>query len=95
MAVEDAAALGILLSDLLPGHSVENRLLLWNEREKGVRKFYSGALPDMSPHGYSDPWNDFFHRYNILEEAEKALRYRYNNGRLPKGAVNFFGTPTD
>ena len=113
MAIEDAAALEILLSNMEPADSVETRLNIWNqmrlprcaatqflsnriyketeERDEGVRQWYTGPLPEPDISGWSDPWNDLFYRYDVCKEAEKAVKYKNAKDGLPDGAVEIFG----
>jgi hypothetical protein len=41
-----------------------------------ARKYYSGALPPPGSKTFSQPFSDFFHQYDIFEEAKKVLHIR-------------------
>lgn len=45
-----------------------------------ARKYYDGPLPPPSAKTFSQPFSDFFFRYDIFQEAKKVLQPEYRDG---------------
>lgn len=77
MAIEDAAALEVLLSDLAPGDTVEDRLKLWNQLR----------LPRCSATQFlSNRW------YKDVEERDAGMKKWYQ-GPLPGKDASTWSDP--
>lgn len=44
-----------------------------------ARKYYDGPLPPPSAKTFSQPFSDFFFRYDIFQEAKKVLQPEYRD----------------
>jgi salicylate hydroxylase len=63
------------------------------EKEREMRQFYKGELVDwpMGCTSWSPPLREFFYNYNILPEAEKAVKAEIEGKTLDEAGVKWFG----
>lgn len=61
--------------------------------EESIRKYYKGPILKAGDgvRSWSHPVREFFFRYNVFDEARKALRYKDTPGGVPEGILRYFG----
>jgi len=56
-----------------------------------VREYWSGPFLPKGIEGFSAPIREFFHGYDAFGVAEKAMRFKDEEGGLPEGVIRHLG----
>ena len=56
-----------------------------------VRTYYSGPLPPSACTGFPEHVRNFWYRYDVFAEAEKAVQCKDAEGGIPEGVIEHFG----